>query len=105
MNLGWAQLCALVKLSVFGLLCKWWESSLLTQAGHHVHVDDARYKPGTLSEAQSRLLGLPPGEVTLCMTDVAWLHGPVGVGCDCDEQRTGPAGRLPPQSSSKALRP
>ncbi|KAK9840224.1 hypothetical protein WJX74_005856 [Apatococcus lobatus] len=30
-----------------------------------------RYKPGTLSEAQSRLLGLPPNELTLCMTDVA----------------------------------
>ena len=30
-----------------------------------------RCKPGTLSEAQSRLLGLPPNELTLCMTDVS----------------------------------
>ena len=30
-----------------------------------------RYKPGTLTDVQSRLLGLPPQELTLCMTDVA----------------------------------
>ena len=30
-----------------------------------------RWKPGTLSEAQSRLLGLPSKELTLCITDIA----------------------------------
>ncbi|KAK9862122.1 hypothetical protein WJX84_008467 [Apatococcus fuscideae] len=41
-----------------------------------------RYKPGTLTEVQSRLLGLPQKELTLCMTDVSgstalWEWDPV----------------------------
>ena len=34
-------------------------------------VGVGRCKPGTLSDAQSKLLGLPPKELTLCMTDVS----------------------------------
>ncbi len=49
----------------------------LTCPAFHGDIDttgallSCRYKPGSLTEAQSKLLGLPMKELTLCITDIA----------------------------------